>query len=858
LIPDQPGAWISSVGSPMGVIAWAAFGVLAFCVWRDNASKSYSSGTWVWLSGWMGLILVGLSSAVVDRIFSQPEDFIPWLPFRVVMIGTMLVGLIQTGLIWWLDPTRKKTATNSKAGYADAPEGSNSRQSLVLPVLLTGSIALTFAVRGAWFNPPSFWLYVGIIILVSIFATLIGWMLREGSLSLVSAATAVLGATVVWWQDPHGWFSNDQPDWFNLVAIVLSLLALSWTAYYMVKRKSDQLPFSFVLLPNIVLLAGTIWIFVAANLQCLTDSISRGSASSLANPLGIGAIIAIVGLAISSLWNDRAKFRVFSCCLLSVSLAITLASVLATTDQWRFVAVMLGVGLTVAGWGIVWLNRAKLFRIANSMGAQQLDSLELSMRRQLPVYSLILGGLVMMAALIVIFQFEHPHRYIAAAIPFALAVGLGTQSNQSPRRWLQVLTLLLITVGVLFLAWADLTRAQMVELPMIRLLVRSLIVLAGAMFVYGGLVTRWVRPGDTWLKSLREMAVVTCGLAVICLVLVIASEASAFVEDVGCGLMLGESITVAILVAGMIAGLVIIALRPENDPFALSLQGRMGYVYAAEFVCLALIAHLYFSIPLLFQLGIKDYWPYIMMALCFGGVGVAHVLEERKLTVLGQPLFNTAAVLPLIVAFAIFGVSSEANRELVMFTVGMAYLMISYTHKSLLSGAAAVVFGNLALWMFFQESEFSFFDHPQLWLIPPAISTLIASQLSAKSLSANQLSAVRYICVAVIYVSSTIEVFISGIGENLWPPVILAILSVAGIMCGIMFRVKSFLYFGSLFLLMAMITMVAHAHQRLGHVWPWWAFGIGLGIAILVMFGLFEKRKNEMKAIANQLKDWEA
>jgi len=84
------------------------------------------------------------------------------------------------------------------------------------------------------------------------------------------------------------------------------------------------------------------------------------------------------------------------------------------------------------------------------------------------------------------------------------------------------------------------------------------------------------------------------------------------------------------------------------------------------------------------------------------------------------------------------------------------------------------------------------------------------------------------------------------------------VLSVIGIMSGIMLQIKSFLYFGSLFLLMAMITMVAHAHQRLDHVWPWWAFGVALGIGILVMFGLFEKRKKEMKAIAFRLKDWEA
>ena len=314
-----------------------------------------------------------------------------------------------------------------------------------------------------------------------------------------------------------------------------------------------------------------------------------------------------------------------------------------------------------------------------------------------------------------------------------------------------------------------------------------------------------------------------------------------------------------LLVFGMIVGLITIAVRPENDPFALSLQGRTGYVYAAEFVSLALVAHLYFSLPWLFQLGIKDYWPYIMMAFCFGGVGLAHVLEKRNLTVLGQPLFNSVAIVPLVVSVAIFaGVGSEANRELVILTVGLAYLMISFIHKSLLSGAAAIVFGNLALWMFFQRADFSFIDHIQLWLIPPSISTLIASQIVRKELSANQLAAMRYVCISVIYVSSTMEIFMTGIGHNLWPPVILAILSVTGIMSGIMFRVKSFLYFGSLFLLMAMITMVAHAQQSLNHVWPWWAFGIGLGIGILVMFGLFEKRKNEMKAIANQLKDWES
>ena len=466
----------------------------------------------------------------------------------------------------------------------------------------------------------------------------------------------------------------------------------------------------------------------------------------------------------------------------------------------------------------------------------------------------------MWAALMAIsFVDTRPHRYLAAVTPFALAVGLGCQSNQGMRGWLQILTLVLSTIGGLFLAWADLAPNEMFRSPMLSLLVRSLIVLAGAMFVYGGLVTRWVRPGDTWLKSLRKMAVVTCGLAMFCFAMVIFAEQGSFREGVGCGLALGESIVVALLVLGMVVGLVSIAVRPKNDPFALSLQGRMGYVYAAELVTAALVAHLYFTMPWLFQIGIKAYWPYIAMAICFGGVGMAQVLEQRNLKVLGQPLFHTAAILPVIVSAAMFGIDSKADTSMVMLIVGMVYLMISYTHHSVLSGAAAVVFGNLALWIFINRFPgFSFFEHPQLWLIPPAVSALVAGQLSHKTLTNSQQATLRYICVAIIYVSSTSEIFISGIGEQLWPPMVLATLAVIGIMSGIMLQVKSFLYFGSLFLLMAMITMVSLAHQRLDHVWPWWAFGIGLGVAILVMFGLFEKRKNDMKAIAEGLREWDA
>ena len=281
----------------------------------------------------------------------------------------------------------------------------------------------------------------------------------------------------------------------------------------------------------------------------------------------------------------------------------------------------------------------------------------------------------------------------------------------------------------------------------------------------------------------------------------------------------------------------------------------MGYVYAAQVAVAMLAVHLYLTMPFLFQIGIKDYWPYIAMILCFGGVGVAQVLEKRNLTVLAQPLMTTAVLLPVLVAVCTWGIDSRADASLVMLFAGLAYLMISYAQSSPLAGVAAVVFGNLALWLFYNKfEEFSIVEHPQLWLIPPAVSTLVAAHLSRNSLTRKQLGLIRYICMAVIYLSSTSEIFINGLGEKLWPPMVLAVLAVGGILAGMMLQIRAFLYLGIVFLLLAFVTMVSHAHHRFEHVWPWWAFGFSLGVAILVMFGLFEKKKKEMGQVLGQLR----
>jgi hypothetical protein len=56
---------------------------------------------------------------------------------------------------------------------------------------------------------------------------------------------------------------------------------------------------------------------------------------------------------------------------------------------------------------------------------------------------------------------------------------------------------------------------------------------------------------------------------------------------------------------------------------------------------------------------------------------------------------------------------------------------------------------------------------------------------------------------------------------------------------------------------MSVITMIRHAAEAIGHVWPWWAFGMGLGLAILLLFGLFELKRREILQFIDHLRHWE-
>jgi hypothetical protein len=189
--------------------------------------------------------------------------------------------------------------------------------------------------------------------------------------------------------------------------------------------------------------------------------------------------------------------------------------------------------------------------------------------------------------------------------------------------------------------------------------------------------------------------------------------------------------------------------------------------------------------------------------------------------------------------------------------MGLFYGVMAVTRRSPLFTVLAVVAANLGLWVALHDHQIRFDRHPQLWLVPLALAGLVAEHLNRDRLTEAQRTAFRYLALSLIYVSSTADMYIDWtlhLGRDWQLPLVLMLLSVAGALAGILLRVRSFLYLGVTFLTLDLVSMICHADAN----YPWikWATGILVGLAIFALFAVFEKRRNDVLAAVERLKEW--
>jgi hypothetical protein len=403
--------------------------------------------------------------------------------------------------------------------------------------------------------------------------------------------------------------------------------------------------------------------------------------------------------------------------------------------------------------------------------------------------------------------------------------------------------------------------------------------------LYGIVLPRLLPVGSGWAWLARRLAS-PLGLAACAMLLLVLVQEFFLYDPVRRQTPLAPAFIVLVCVAfGVLIGAALtFALSPARDLFRLSERRRTLHVYAAEALLALLLVHLRLCVPDIFPSFLGRFWVFTVMAVAFLGVGLSELCRRRGVRVLADPLQRTAIFLPVLplAAFlvqplqnvresidATFAGMQPWTRYLdrlpadfhwhasVWFLMGLLYLLVALTRRSSNLAVAAAVLANFGLWVLFGNSDgLTFRLHPQLWLIPIGLIVLAAEQINRDRLSAAQAVALRYAGLLLIYLSSSADMFITGLGQSVALPVALALLSVAGALLGILLRVRAFLFVGVVFLFLVVFSQIWHAAVDRAQTWVWWASGIVLGAAILTLFALFEKRRNDVLKMIDEIKCW--
>jgi hypothetical protein len=530
------------------------------------------------------------------------------------------------------------------------------------------------------------------------------------------------------------------------------------------------------------------------------------------------------------------------------------------------------------GWSLEWFTRTQV------LVAAVVVALSLWMALGFETIGERLAGAVCVCLLLpagVLLTASEAEAEALASEPLRLRVGLVTGLRHS--------TLALSVLAVAEVGWALLDPADPV-----RWLYRSVVLMVALAFMTPviGIGLRRLLPADNlWAEAGRYLGPRLGMLATLVLAVVLVQEGVSFDPLLKRTPMALPAILVVVAALGMLmTASIAFAVVPGRDPLGLSERGRMLYVYACEVLLVFLFLHLKLTRPEMFgKLGTK-YWTFLVMAIAFAGVGLGEFFARRGLRVLAEPLQRTGIFLPLLpllafwtkrVAPAAF-IDSVARQApgmrplldyidprlatigfdqyaLLWLLVAALFAFVATIQRSPRYGLVAALAANFGWWSLlvsYHDMGLAFLVHPQLWLIPLALIALAAGHLNRDRLTAAQHAALRYLALLTIYLSSTADLFIAGVGESAVLPLALAVLAVAGVLGGILLRVRAFLFLGVTFLFLDVFAMIWHAAVGRQQYWLWWVCGILLGGGIIALFALFEKRRNEVLRVVEELKSW--
>jgi tetratricopeptide (TPR) repeat protein len=152
-------------------------------------------------------------------------------------------------------------------------------------------------------------------------------------------------------------------------------------------------------------------------------------------------------------------------------------------------------------------------------------------------------------------------------------------------------------------------------------------------------------------------------------------------------------------------------------------------------------------------------------------------------------------------------------------------------------GYAAAVFCNAALWVTWSRQGWMLADHPQFYLVPVGLSTILFAEVN-RELGRDAVNAIRSVGLIVVYASLAAPIWqFDSFGA--WLTFLLV--SLLGIFAGIGLRLQTFLWLG----LTTFVLDVVYEMGRvsLDHAFAKWVIMLILGIGLVMFVALNEKKR---------------
>lgn len=837
------------------------------------------------LYGWLAFVLATIAAVWLCRISRRPTRALGLCaillaagcllaftaarlePYSLTGFHTLVIAFCAVAWLMWLSAKLPANLLANEdgpiarclrliSGQQISGLATNWQRDATICSTTVGALAVFLALQSLSLANAIGW-SVAPLFAMSALAAALQWQTLKRAY-LYAAGLLFTAAAFAWWARE---FTVPPPRGeriFEVIVIALCSSSIAWLCLELRARKltpAGSYSDTALSFHNLAVLS-SLFVMSAIALRHLTLSV-MGLLPRDSPALGWMAVASLIALMAACVWDKEAKYAVgglYLAGLVVLALALSQIDLSPTRLGW---AGMMALAIYAIATGLVWRWRETFIQWATQLKIPRRLQPDVTHLEWLVVFNVLAILVVTALAYWIDLRFvEWTLRTSAAVAVAAQGFTLILLAPKAERQRWQKAAFAVFAVGLIFFGWAWLVPG--VTGTWLNRAVILMVEMFAVVALFGLELDKALRREPEWAKAVRDCVPYLTASGIVALIFILCTEVSYQLRFGAVRISLVPLVTVALTLMSASVICVLFALSPKHDPLNLPEKRRRNYVYVAELMVALLFMHIRLTMPWLFTGFFERYWPLAVVAIAYLGVATSELLRRQGVFVIAHPLERTGVFLPLLPVLGFWLTEPHVDYSLLLFIIGGLYGLLSILRRSFVFGILATIAANGGLWyLWHRTAEYNFVQHPQLWLIPAACSVLVAAYLNREDFSEEQMVGIRYLALVTIYASSTADIFINGVANSPWLPMILAALAVTGVLCGIMFRIRAFLVLGSVFLLLAITTMIYYASENLGWTWLWYVAGIVTGMMIIATFAVFEKKRDEMLRVVEGLKEWQ-